>query len=170
MKKILYVVISIFILILIIINISIFHKKNCLKQMQSNYSFIINKKIEFAPLDSITQNANSTHNHILTIVSPTCEDCYVKINRWNTIVQRDKRFQNRVYFLVTGNEFERLNELVKEKNNLKFIYDYENTFFKQNPNCLPSLTYLLGEKNNVILCGMPLENKTTMNIFIDNLN
>lgn len=29
---------------------------------------------------------------------------------------------------------------------------------------------LLGEKNNVILCGMPLENKTTMNIFIDNLN
>ena len=47
-----------------------------------------------------------------------------------------------------GDEFERLDEIIKQNKDFQFYFDYTHNFFK-------------------ILCGSPLDNKMIMNIFID---
>ena len=49
-----------------------------------------------------------------------------------------------------GDEFERLDEIIKQNKDFQFYFDYTHNFF-----------------NNKILCSSPLDNKMIMNIFID---
>ena len=55
-----------------------------------------------------------------------------------------------------GDEFERLDEIIKQNT---------HNFFKLNPLIPRSQTFLI--EDNKILCGSPLDNKMIMNIFID---
>jgi len=51
---------------------------------------------------------------ILNIISPTCEDCYVNLNKWELIASQNKKLQKKIIFLVIGDEFERLDEIIKQ--------------------------------------------------------
>lgn len=65
-----------------------------------------------------------------------------------------------------GDEFERLDEIIKQNKYFQFYFDYTHNFFKLNPLIPRSQTFLI-EDNKIILCGSPLDNKMIMNIFID---
>ena len=67
--------------------------------------------------------------------------------------------------LVIGDEFERLDEIIKQNKDFQFYFDYTHNFFKLNPLIPRSQTFLI--EDNKILCGSPLDNKMIMNIFID---
>lgn len=164
MKKIFYLIIVIAISGLVVINLSCLEKRKCLKTMQNDYSFIIGKKIDFTTIDTTQHDLEDTSTYILSIITPTCEDCYVKINKWSHLVDENQHLK--VIFVVTGDEFERLDEIVKEKKDLHFLFDYDSVFQKKNPHILLSQTYLI-ENNTIILCGEPLQNKMVMNIFMD---
>ena len=58
--------------------------------MNSDYSFIINKPIDYSCLDSTNQHISNS-NYILNIISPTCEDCYVNLNKWELIASQNWR-------------------------------------------------------------------------------
>ena len=58
-----------------------------------------------------------------------------------------------------GDEFERLDEIIKQNKDFQFY------FVKLNPLIPRSQTFLI--EDNKILCGSPLDNKMIMNIFID---
>ena len=73
----------------------------------SDYSFIINKPIDYSCLDSTNQHISNS-NYILNIISPTCEDCYVNLNKWELIASQNKKLQKKIIFLVIGDEFERV--------------------------------------------------------------
>ena len=104
MKKIIYYISGILLIVLIIIiNLSSFQKRKLLKIMNSDYSFIINKPIDYSCLDSTNQHISNS-NYILNIISPTCEDCYVNL----------KSCRKKIIFLVIGDEFERLDEIIKQ--------------------------------------------------------
>ena len=75
--------------------------------MNSDYSFIINKPIDYSCLDSTNQHISNS-NYILNIISPTCEDCYVNLNKWELIASQNKKLQKKIIFLVIGDEFERV--------------------------------------------------------------
>ena len=79
--------------------------------MNSDYSFIINKPIDYSCLDSTNQHISNS-NYILNIISPTCEDCYVNLNKWELIASQNKKLQKKIIFLVIGDEFERLDEIM----------------------------------------------------------
>ena len=64
-----------------------------------------------------------------------------------------------------GDEFERLDEIIKQNKDFQFYFDYTHNFFKLNPLIPRSQTFLI--EDNKILCGSPLDNKMIMNIFID---
>ena len=76
MKKIIYYISGILLIVLIIIiNLSSFQKRKLLKIMNSDYSFIINKPIDYSCL--------------------TCEDCYVNLNKWELIASQNKKLQKK---------------------------------------------------------------------------
>ena len=114
MKKIIYYISGILLIVLIIIiNLSSFQKRKLLKIMNSDYSFIINKPIDYSCLDSTNQHISNS-NYILNIISPTCEDCYVNLNKWELIASQNKKLQKKIIFLVIGDEFEPLDEIIKQ--------------------------------------------------------
>ena len=95
MKKIIYYISGILLIVLIIIiNLSSFQKRKLLKIMNSDYSFIINKQIDYSCLDSTNQHISNS-NYILNIISPTCEDCYVNLNKWELIASQNKKLQKK---------------------------------------------------------------------------
>ncbi len=67
--------------------------------MNSDYSFIINKPIDYSCLDSTNQHISNS-NYILNIISPTCEDCYVNLNKWELIASQNKKLQKKIIFLI----------------------------------------------------------------------
>ena len=165
MKKIIYYISGILLIVLIIIiNLSSFQKRKLLKIMNSDYSFIINKPIDYSCLDSTNQHISNS-NYILNIISPTCEDFYVNLNKWELIASQNKKLQKKIIFLVIGDEFERLDEIINQNKDFQFYFDYTHNFFKLNPLIPRSQTFLI--EDNKILCGSPLDNKMIMNIFID---
>ena len=98
MKKIIYYISGILLIVLIIIiNLSSFQKRKLLKIMNSDYSFIINKPIDYSCLDSTNQHISNS-NYILNIISPTCEDCYVNLNKWELIASQNKKLQKKIIF------------------------------------------------------------------------
>ena len=119
--------------------------------MNSDYSFIINKPIDYSCLDSTNQHISNS-NYIL--------------NKWELIASQNKKLQKKIIFLVIGDEFERLDEIIKQNKDFQFYFDYTHNFFKLNPLIPRSQTFLI-EDNKIILCGSPLDNKMIMNIFID---
>ena len=85
MKKIIYYISGILLIVLIIIiNLSSFQKRKLLKIMNSDYSC----------LDSTNQHISNS-NYILNIISPTCEDCYVNLNKWELIASQNKKLQKK---------------------------------------------------------------------------
>ena len=91
--------------------------------MNSDYSFIINKPIDYSCLDSTNQHISNS-NYILNIISPTCEDCYVNLNKWELIASQNKKLQKKIIAMLRsahqqsitnrGDEFERLDEIIKQ--------------------------------------------------------
>ena len=73
MKKIIYYISGILLIVLII---------------------IINKPIDYSCLDSTNQHISNS-NYILNIISPTCEDCYVNLNKWELIASQNKKLQKK---------------------------------------------------------------------------
>ena len=67
--------------------------------MNSDYSFIINKPIDYSCLDSTNQHISNS-NYILNIISPTCEDCYVNLNKWELIASQNKKLQKKIIFVT----------------------------------------------------------------------
>ncbi len=88
--------------------------------MNSDYSFIINKPIDYSCLDSTNQHISNS-NYILNIISPTCEDCYVNLNKWELIASQNKSCRKN-NILVIGDEFERLDEIIKQNKDFFQFY------------------------------------------------
>lgn len=169
MKKVVYIIFAAVVLGLVVINLSCFEKRRCLRTMQEDYSFIIGKKVDYSFVDSLQVIPKSGSDYILSIVSPTCEDCYVKMNKWTKLVAQNPILRDKLVFIVVGYEFERLNEVIPANKELHFIFDYENQLFQENPFLLQSQTYFI-ENDTIVLCGEPLLNRMEMNLFMDYIN
>lgn len=168
-RQVFNILIFFLLLFCVLINLNVWKRKSKLNSIKNDYSFVIGKKVVYGKI--IEQLEKVSENYILSIINPVCESCYVKINQWDSIVSKNKLLKNnKVVFLVVEDEFERLDEIISDKKDLIFIFDYENEFMKNNKYFTQSQTYLINKQHEVILCGDPLHDKITMSLFMDEID
>ena len=176
MKHYLFLFLVIFIIsIVAIIGFVLFPSKlereivNNVHQLQSRKVYIPFHEFQLISLDKDSVKQQSPMKMIVYLDSYVCTACAIKnlIVRWKDVVKMEEEYNGFLQFVFIvspgNNDINNVSSILEQNHFHHSIYwDYSDAFIKANPH-IPLKgayhTFLLNEKDSVVLVGSPIENK-----------
>lgn len=142
---------------------------NNVHQLQSRKVYIPFHEFQLISLDKDSVKQQSPMKMIVYLDSYVCTACAIKnlIVRWKDVVKMEEEYNGFLQFVFIvspgNNDINNVSSILEQNHFHHSIYwDYSDAFIKANPH-IPLKgayhTFLLNEKDNVVLVGSPIENK-----------
>jgi hypothetical protein len=131
----------------------------------NNDSYYINTK------DTVILQTNDFEYTLVMYADPSeCESCTWKLDEWR-LKRKEILYYNKnidFKFILQSNDYEALEHyLFHAMPNIPVIYDPDGTFIKENnlPSEYKYHTFLLNDKNEIILVGSPIGNDDLWSLY-----
>jgi hypothetical protein len=131
----------------------------------------------FLPQNKQITNNNITNAPNLKIVSyvdGNCGACVSDLNKWRTVIKDFKSHKNiDCIFYINTLDFDALSKFINKDGlyPIPLVDDFDNVFFERNALERNKLfqTFLLDEKNKVILIGSPIFNEKLKALYLQEI-
>lgn len=110
------------------------------------------------------------HKKIINLISAECGKCYTYLEEWKLFIESDKNFFNdklKLYFITTGVTNEYFEHVLKNYSYpFTILIDTNGEFLECNKFIInPRETFLLDEKNSIMMRGSPLKNEVIFEVY-----